>query len=621
MNQYSLRVRAGFAALFLVPGCLSGLPALAADAPAAAKAPALVNCPQPVYPKGALRAEQTGKVTVEFLLGKDGKVAQTRVAKSSGHVLLDEASQAGPAACAIAPGAERGAEGAWYPVQYIWSLEGPDSEPPKAREPFLGAPAALGEFFAQARKADAIADPLARCLAFPDLPGHNWQAGLPQAYCELLFGKRLALGDVALLVARGAFAELDAIYQRSLDRHFSKTDFSERIHQDLYLFDASDEADRLSAAWVEKMPGSAFAQAARGEHLKEKAWKARGGRWSSDTPKENMYRMSQLAGQAKEHLGQAVRLDPRLLPAFATLVNLGKLNSETELGEAAFAHGNALDTACRYLSREQMGALSPRWGGSVEAMQSYARELAPTVASRPLMALTMVLPAADLGETYHRESQYAEAVKVLGPAARIAPMPELQGDLGLSMWRTDHTWWNMLAHVLTAYRYETDRFDVLRAAGTMMADEGDPLWARKLLKRALELKPEDKFANYQLGQAYHMLYEYEIAEPFLIKALDAGDIHENVLFLLAEGALRAPQLEKAEAHSSKFVASYPKSARGWFQRARLKSAQSADKDAMAALATFLKVVDRADPGWAGPIAFAKKHVQGPAKAGAAKPPK
>ena len=594
---------------------------MAANASAAGNIPALVNCPQPVYPKGALRAEQTGKVTVEFLIGDDGKVAQTRVAKSSGHVLLDEASQAGPAGCAIAAGAARGERGVWYPVQYVWSLEGPEREAPKAPEPFLGAPPALGAFFAQARKADAIADPLARCLAFPDLPGNNWQPGLPQAYCELLFGKRIALGDVSVLVARGAFAELEALYQRSLDRHFSKTDFSERIHQDLYLFDASEEADRLSAAWVEKMPGSAFAQAARGEHLKEKAWKARGGRWSSDTPKENMYRMSQLAGQAKEHLGQAVRLDPRLLPAFATLVNLGKLNSETDLGEAAFAHGNALDPACRCLSREQMGALSPRWGGSVEAMQSYARELAPTVASRPLMALTMVLPAADLGETYHRESQYADAVKVLGPAARIATMPELHRDLGLSMWRTDDKWWNMLAHVLTAYRYDSDLFDVLRAAGTLMADEEDPLWARKLLKRALELEPEDTFANYQLGRAYHMLFEYEIAEPFLIKALAAGDTYENVLFLLAEGALRAGQLEKAEAHSSKFVASYPKSARGWFQRARLKSSQSAEKDAMTALATFLKVVDSADPGWAGPIAFAKKQMQGPAKAAAAKPPK
>lgn len=156
-----------------MPGFFAGTPVLAAEASAAGNVPALFNCPQPAYPKGALRAEQTGSVTVEFLLGDDGKVAQTRVAQSSGYALLDEASQAGPARCAIAPGAARGEAGAWYPVQYVWSLEGPPGEPRKPPEPFLGAPAALRAFFAQARKADAIADPLARCLAFPDLPGNN----------------------------------------------------------------------------------------------------------------------------------------------------------------------------------------------------------------------------------------------------------------------------------------------------------------------------------------------------------------------------------------------------------------------------------------------------------------
>ena len=431
----------------------------------------------------------------------------------------------------------------------------------------------------------------------------------------------MALVDVAVLVERGAFAELEVLYQRSLERHFSKTDFSERIHQDLFLFNASAEADRLSAAWVEKVPASAFAQAARGGHLLAMAWEARGGRYASDTPQENLYRMSQLGGRAKEHLGKAVRLDGRLLPAFAALVQLSKMNSEEALGEAAFARGDAIDPACRYLSKEQMDALKPRWGGSVEAMQSYARQLALTVAARPLMALSVVLPAADLGNIYFGAQQYADAVKVLEPAAHVAPMPELLGDLGLSMWRSNAQWWNTLARLLVAYRYDAGRFDVARAAGTIMADENDPLWARTTLKRALALTTEDRYANFQLGRAYHMLHEYEIAEPFLTKALNGGDTHENALFLLAEGMMLACQFEKAVAQSSQFVGSFPKSPRGWFQRAHLKSSQGVDKDAIAALATFLTVADAGDPVWRSSIAFAKAQVKNGGKDGAEKPRK
>ena len=92
-----------------MPGFFAGTPVLAAEASAAGNVPALFNCPQPAYPKGALRAEQTGSVTVEFLLGDDGKVAQTRVAQSSGYALLDEASQAG--AGALRHCARRGARG------------------------------------------------------------------------------------------------------------------------------------------------------------------------------------------------------------------------------------------------------------------------------------------------------------------------------------------------------------------------------------------------------------------------------------------------------------------------------------------------------------------------------
>jgi TonB family protein len=616
-DQWSIQSR--FTAAVLLLGGLCGA---AAAAPASSE-PALSQCAQPAYPKGALRAEQEGTVVIEYRLGSDGKVAQTRVAKSSGHALLDDASQEGVARCGVAPGASKGLAHTWHPVKYVWVLDGPPSKwkRPPAALPFAAAPPALRAFFDQARKADALADPLARCLAFPDLPGNKWPVGLTQAYCKLLFGQETRLATVAALVDRGAFAELEALYQRDLARHFSTDNFSEVIHLDNRLFDASPESDRVSQKWLSKAPESAFANAARGQYLLVMATEARGGRFISETPKENLYRMGQFADRAKEYFGKAVRLEPRLMPAYVSLINLGRINGEDNMGDTAFALGDAVDPACRYLSKEQMTALKPRWGGSAEAMRAYAKELAPLVASRPLLALSLVMPAADEGDTLFRGKDFAGAVTTLAPAALVAPYPDMLADLGLSMWQADADSWETLVHVLAAYRFDTDHFGVARAAGTLIAEGADPLWSVKVLKRALALEPDDAYANFQMGRSYHQLLEYELAEPYLLKVVGAGERREDALYLLTDGYASTRQFDKADVTSMELVGGYPKSARAWFQRARVKLAQDAEAQSREAFARFLKVVDPAEPGWEGMIKFAREKVNSaaPQVAPAAKP--
>ena len=42
-------------------------------------------------------------------------------------------------------------------------------------------PAEYAAYVAAVRKADAITDPLQRCLAYPDLPGNTWMPGAAKA--------------------------------------------------------------------------------------------------------------------------------------------------------------------------------------------------------------------------------------------------------------------------------------------------------------------------------------------------------------------------------------------------------------------------------------------------------
>ncbi len=88
------------------------------------------SCAKPVWPKEALRKEQTGIVTLSFLIAADGSVADTKVTRSSGFPLLDEAAVNGLRLCRFKPGAIDGKPvSAWQKMQYVWELEGVPKTP------------------------------------------------------------------------------------------------------------------------------------------------------------------------------------------------------------------------------------------------------------------------------------------------------------------------------------------------------------------------------------------------------------------------------------------------------------------------------------------------------------
>lgn len=82
-------------------------------------------CDKPEYPRSSLRAEETGTVTLDFLIGVDGKVVDSKISKSSGFRDLDRAARAALSLCKFRPGSIDGKpEQSWTKMQYVWKLEG-----------------------------------------------------------------------------------------------------------------------------------------------------------------------------------------------------------------------------------------------------------------------------------------------------------------------------------------------------------------------------------------------------------------------------------------------------------------------------------------------------------------
>lgn len=100
----------------------------APPAPAArANTPAVVDfntCAKPEYPKNSQRNEETGTVILQFLIGADGGVKESKIQKSSGFRDLDRAAQQALGRCRFKPGIVDGhPQEGWTSVQYVWTLD------------------------------------------------------------------------------------------------------------------------------------------------------------------------------------------------------------------------------------------------------------------------------------------------------------------------------------------------------------------------------------------------------------------------------------------------------------------------------------------------------------------
>jgi protein TonB len=102
-----------------------------AEAPPAAAQPVRVaavidaarSCTKPEYPAASRRLEETGTVTLRFLIDVDGKVVKSEVESSSGHPRLDDAARDALSRCQFKPGSVDGKpEQSWAKLKYAWKL-------------------------------------------------------------------------------------------------------------------------------------------------------------------------------------------------------------------------------------------------------------------------------------------------------------------------------------------------------------------------------------------------------------------------------------------------------------------------------------------------------------------
>lgn len=474
-------------------------------------------------------------------------------------------------------------------------------------EQFPDAPAPWRDYLVQARAAERLGDPLQRCLAYPDLPGNRWPEGHAEAHCRLHAIQVIDLAGIDAYLERGGIEALDALMAGYLRKHFEAPEFGEDIHDAINRFsDATNtEADRISTRWLSLAPKSAYANAARASYLLDAAWNARGNKFAASTPRESMRKMGELVAQSIPLYEEALRIEPRLMPAYVGLLDLAMTDSRHELERAVIARAREHDPACISMARQMMTALEPRWGGSYEEMLSLAAQLSPLVGDRPLLAMHVGSPYGDRGDRLRAQEQYTkEAMDILAIALRTGSNEEHMRDaaiVAINLVAADGgpQHWYALAALLQEARFREGSAWADRQIAWYLVRE-EPEWGLRHALRAVEREPESGFGQYMLAAAYYNTGQYDAAERHYLAAAEDEAQRMGALGELAEMRLFEPGVDRKQAASNakpfidRLLEAYPTDGIGWMLRL---DQEEASMGAMYAesIEAFLRHADRSDP--------------------------
>lgn len=475
---------------------------------------------------------------------------------------------------------------------------------------YESVPAPWRDYMLQARAAERMADPLQRCLAFPDLPGNKWPKGHSQAHCLIHHEAGIpTVAEIGASLDRGEMVQLEISMQRLLDRHFSETDYSEAIHEVFNSrFDVGEEARSVAEKWLKLAPDSAYANLAYASHLSAAAIDARGGEYIAETPRKNIRRMSELADQAVKFYRKAIRVNPKLIAAYTGLHQIAMFDSRDDLEAEAFSAADKLDPACAELANVHMRSVTPRWGGDYDRMLAYAGALSAHVARRPQLAVYLAKPYGDRGSILLKADRSdREAGEVLEIAARTGSDEDSLLSASDAARRIEKNEDKAAAYLLQASRFKGLNADAAVILSWYLV-RIEPEMSVQYALMALKETPDDGTAHYLAGAGYFNSHMYDAADGHYRIAIESQENRQASLrevaemWLLASVDPKSPESRKAGASRAKpyidrLVREYPEDGRGWIMKVIQGGAIDPRIDAadVAELRAVVKKVDRSDP--------------------------
>lgn len=470
------------------------------------------------------------------------------------------------------------------------------------------APAASKDFdttWAAVREADKIKDPLRRCMAYPDPPEMHWDNITVRAACARTGFSWMSLDDIRKALDEHRARDVDRAYQTYFEQ--SRTAKRGLLTVAYRVFDThSGDATRTADRWVEAAPRSAFALTARGLNSRARAIDARGTDTIGQTSDERVARMVAILAEARRDFEAALRINPRLLPAYHGLMEAERLNGSQQQVERYAEAALKIDPADDRIYLDWMAASQPRWGGSRDRMAEIARLASRHLEVNPYLRLVMGKPRSDEARSLFLENRYTEALDAYEEALHIAPSAAefgMAADVATKAGLPEKALW----YRSQAYRFGITQRDYFDRANSLFR-LGKPELGNALLDEAAVTNENVDGAMREIAEAYWRANRLEDAEKAYLAALKNYPLDKDALSGLSQLYIRELHAtDKAQPYVEALTTNYPRNARGWLWKSY---GEKPDADVRAALMKYLELADRSDPNEQAMILLSSARIEG-----------
>jgi tetratricopeptide (TPR) repeat protein len=420
-------------------------------------------------------------------------------------------------------------------------------------------------FMAAVAKADTIADPLQRCLSYPDLPGSHWDSDATRAYCVYRNHETVKLQDIDALLKAGKGEQVDRIFQGYLDTQLHDPGQPGLLDMAFYnagFEDVSENTRRVIDLWKQQSPRSAFALAASGVQYESAAEDARGEGWGKDLSDKQVDGMNQQTKLAFDDFHQAVSINHSITAVYPSMIHGAAM-----LGDDAHVYqfaslGLSVDPANYGIRVEMMNLAQPQWGSEFGGLSvQRAKDLSLT-AKNPLLRLVAQGAAA-----YQADCDCLQA-QVRGRVVLAIDKNLSAGNL-INVAGKVYDGDRRLAVELysEALRFDPTDVDALRWRSQEMIALGDRQGATTFFATVAERFPANNAMATELGNVYAQAGDAKDAEAALLAVLQRDPDNYYAMGVLGDLYNHAGhQPDKAEALADTMIKEHPEKAGGYIVR-------------------------------------------------------
>lgn len=410
------------------------------------------------------------------------------------------------------------------------------------------------DFVADVRAADKVADPLQRCLHFPDPPSMHWNEALVAEMCRLSALKLVTVEEISRRLARGEAASVDATFDdyATQDADAAKHGIQFRAFESLFESD-NPAVGAVVDEWVKQAPGSANALAARGIFRVRSGYEARGTASAGETPDANVEAMRRLVALGVADLEASLKVNPRFAVPATYLLSAHRSGGDQDLIAAEGKRAVELAPTEHRVYIFWLTAASPLWGGSIENLHAIVEAAKPYVDKNPLLQLVNARARMLEWRAAHGRASKADYENVLS----IAPDDWALKEIGMVDPSSDPAILSQLvrfAPTVTNYMATVDQLS--------MSNKAD--WAAQNAARAVEIGSPTTTSLFPYARALQMTGKPEAAAAAYEKVLEGNPRNEKAMSALAQ--LYQRELKRhadAVAMAQRYIDAYPDSETAW----------------------------------------------------------